>query len=64
MLIFIIIVTSLLLGFYINNLLKDDISDSYINKLITIAKSKPMPNFIEGKTGFEKIQMSKYSMRT
>lgn len=54
MLIFIIIVTSLLLGFYINNLLKDDISDSYINKLISIAKSKPIPNFIKGKTGFAK----------
>jgi len=54
MIIFILIVSSFILGFYFNNLLKDELNDSYIDKLISITKSKQIPVFIEGKTGYAK----------
>ena len=54
MIIFILIVSSFILGFYFNNLLKDELNDSYIDKLISITKSKQIPNFTDGKTGYAK----------
>ena len=52
--IFLIIVSSILLGFYINNQIKDNLIDSYIDKLISITKSKQIPTFISEKTGYAK----------
>jgi len=54
MIIFILIVSSFILGFYFNNLLKDELNDSYVDKLISITKSKQIPVFIKGKTGYAK----------
>ncbi len=47
--IFLIIVSSILLGFYIKNQLKDNLIDSYIDKLISITKSKQIPTFVSKK---------------
>ena len=52
--IFLIIVSSILLGFYIKNQLKDNLIDSYIDKLISITKSKQIPTFVSKKTGYAK----------
>jgi|TARA_B110000914_G_scaffold105825_1_gene92796 pimeloyl-ACP methyl ester carboxylesterase len=43
-----------LLGFYIKAITKDNLIDSYINKLIYIAKLKDIPELITGKTGYAK----------
>ena len=52
--IFLIIVSSVFLGFYIKNQLKDNLIDSYIDKLISITKSKQIPTFVSKKTGYAK----------
>ncbi len=52
MLVIVTAVTAIFIGFYLNNFLKDNLCESYINKLILIAKSKNIPNFIYGKTGY------------
>ncbi|MDA7566806.1 alpha/beta hydrolase [Flavobacteriaceae bacterium] len=52
--IFLIIVSSILFGFYIKNQLKDNLIDSYIDKLISITKSKQIPTFVSKKTGYAK----------
>ena len=52
--IFIVIISSVLLGFYISHIIKDNLIDSYIDKLISITKSKQIPNFTSDKTGYAK----------
>jgi hypothetical protein len=52
--ILIIIILSVLLGFYISHIIKDNLIDSYIDKLISITKSKQIPNFTSEKTGYAK----------
>ncbi len=52
--IFFIIISSILLGFYVNSQLKDNLIDSYIDKLISITKSKQIPIFVSEKTGYAK----------
>ena len=54
MIILILIISSFILGFYFNGLLKDGLNDSYIDKLISITKSKKIPVFISGQTGYAK----------
>lgn len=54
MIILILIISSFILGFYFNGLLKDGLNDSYIDKLISITKSKKIPVFIYGQTGYAK----------
>ena len=54
MIILILIISSFILGFYFNDLLKDGLNDSYIDKLISITKSKKIPVFISGQTGYAK----------
>ena len=34
------------MGFYISHIIKDNLIDSYIDKLISITKSKQIPNFV------------------
>ena len=55
--IFLIIVSSILLGFYIKNQLKDNLIDSYIDKLISITKSKQIPTFVSKKTGYPLLRI-------
>ena len=52
--IFIVIISGVLLGFYISHITKDNLIDSYIDKLISITKSKQIPNFVSDKTGYAK----------
>ena len=54
MVLFLLIFIAFLLGFYIKALTNDNLLDSYINKLISIAKSKDIPDLITGKTGYAK----------
>lgn len=54
MIILILIISSFILGFYFNGLIKDGLNDSYIDKLISITKSKKIPVFISGQTGYAK----------
>ena len=54
MIILILIISSFILGFYFNGLLKDGLNDSYIDKLISIIKSKKIPVFVSGQTGYAK----------
>ena len=54
MIILILIISSFILGFFFNGLLKDGLNDSYIDKLISITKSKKIPVFISGQTGYAK----------
>ena len=54
MIILILIISSFILGFYFNGLLKDGLNDSYIDKLISITRSKKIPVFISGQTGYAK----------
>lgn len=54
MVLFLLIPVAFLLGFYIKVITKDNLIDSYINKLIYIAKLKDIPELITGKTGYAK----------
>ena len=53
-LVFLLISIAFLLGFYLKSFIKDNLLDSYIDKLISIAKSKDIPELITGKTGYAK----------
>ena len=53
-LVFLLISIAFLLGFYLKSFIKDNLLDSYIDKLISIAKSKDIPELIKGKTGYAK----------
>jgi len=53
-LVFLLIFIAFLLGFYLKSFIKDNLLDSYIDKLISIAKSKDIPELIKGKTGYAK----------
>lgn len=54
MILFLSISIAFLLGYYIQYITKDNLFESYINKLISIAKSKEIRELISGKTGYAK----------
>nr|MBT6353211.1 alpha/beta hydrolase [Pelagibacteraceae bacterium] len=54
MILFLSISIAFLLGYSIQYITKDNLFESYINKLISIAKSKEIPELITGKTGYAK----------
>ena len=49
-----LIFIAFLLGFFLKAKSEDKVLDSYVNKLISIAKSKDIPELITGKTGYAK----------